>query len=1081
MHARYRIETAIDQGGMGTIYRAYDRLTETWVALKQLNLKPALVEDPATTAENIALRLSLAEEFRLLATLRHPHIVSVLDYGFVQETAFFTMELLTAGTPLVQAALGQSLAVKLQLLGQLLQTLEYLRRRQVVHRDLKPANVLVQAGQVKVLDFGLAVLEGQSATSVGSLLYMAPEAFDDRPATHATDLFAVGVMAYEMLTGQHPFATADINQLIEHILNTEPDYARLQGPQALQATVAQLLAKDPAARFATANDALAALIEASDLPLALETQATRASLIQSAQLVGRGAALAQLGEALRAALAGLGSTWLIGGESGVGKSRLLEELRIQALVRGAWVWQGQAVSEAGQAAQLWQNILRWLVLVVPLADLEAAVLKPFVPTLENLLGRAIADAPELEAKAAQDRFCAVVLALFQRVTAAQPVVLILEDLHWAGAFSRAVLAWLMRAVAELPLLIVATYRNDEQPDLPAALPPAQCLVLPRLNNAQVAELASAIFGLPVAQLTHLITFLYEQTEGNALFVVEVLRSLAEEAGLLQHIQHLALPEHLLVGGMQQVIQRRLQRIGAADTPWLALAAVAGRELDLRLLRALDERWNWAAWLSRCAEAAVLEPQGVAWRFAHEQLRYGVLSTLPEAQHRALHRTLAETLEQVYAEDLAPHLNRLVHHYTRTDQVEKQRHYLWLAGQQAQATPDFIKALDYYERLAALEVDPTLQVDFYLKYGAVLEALGRWPEAEAAYQLALAQATADAEAPAVAHSQKALGKLARQRGDYGAAQDWLAQALAHATAQPLSLAQIHAEFGAVLARCGDYAAAIGHVQTALNIARPLREVSTISSALSVLGQVYDRMGETDLAVAAFNEHSALQRLTGNRIGEAMALGRLGMLKVHNENYIEAQAILEASLALRREAGDKPGIAVATNNLGYALCLASKFAQSRALFQESLALRREMGSKSGEGHVIGNFGLAGYLEGLDYGAALAAYTQSLALGYEIGEKRLIHSDLVGIAACWAKLGQVPLAVQLVMAAEHLRAAMHLKLEPGERRLLQDVLTAGQKTLSAEVFEQAQSAGAAMALDEAVALALKVAANHRLADSK
>src|SRR5262249_36551848 len=158
-----------------------------------------------------------------------------------------------------------------------------------------------------------------------------------------------------------------------------------------------------------------------------ETAAIRESYLQAAELVGRDHELIQLTNAMDKAIDGHGSSWLVGGESGVGKSRFLEELRTLALVNGVLVVRGQCVSEGGALYAPWRPALRWLSLFTPLEKNEARVLKTIVPDIAEFVGYDVSDAPELSPLQAQERLLSAMLSVFKRQQ--QPIVLILEDLQ----------------------------------------------------------------------------------------------------------------------------------------------------------------------------------------------------------------------------------------------------------------------------------------------------------------------------------------------------------------------------------------------------------------------------------------------------------------------------------------------------------------------------------------------------------------------------------------------------------------------------------------------------------------------------
>ena len=720
---RYKLIKRIGHGGMGAVYEALDRLTQEHVALKRVIL-PTAVQQPGTGA-NLRVapgpaqrtapdyRLALAHEFRTLASLRHPHIISVLDYGFdADQQPFYTMELLRDAQTITQVATQSTFGEKIQLLLQVLQALAYLHRRGVIHRDIKPGNMLVASGQVKLLDFGLATVRDRSLDVdsiidndpvVGTLAYLAPEILKGAGARPYSDLYSVGMVAYEMFAGWHPFDTNNFASLIHDTLHETPDVVYLDVSQPIRDLVKRLLNKVPDLRYQTADDVMRALYSAADLTDPYETKPIRESYLQTARFVGREQELNELRAALTQTLSGQGSSWLIGGESGVGKSRLVDEMRAIALINGVQVVRGQASVNTTAPFALWRSVLANLALQSTLTELEATVLKPLVPDIENLVEFAVPDPNILDPDGTLSRLLAIVEEVMYRQ--GQPLLIILEDLQWAGQDLR-ILERLIRITSQVPIMILGTYRNDEMPKLPRQLPLMQLLTLERLAPDEIRALSTSILGEKAGQRDQVVDLLHKETEGNALFIVEVIRVLAEEAGQMDLVGDTTVPPAVFSQGIHSVIQRRLKRVPETDRFLLRIAAVMGRTLDLQVLSAINDN-DLQDWLARCTEASVFDVLDDRWRFAHDKLRESVVADIPAEDRSYLHQFIAQAIEDVYPNDRT-HTLTLAHHWRQAKQPERELPHVIAASELALSSADYVGAQQYAQR--ALELSGQLAVD-----------------------------------------------------------------------------------------------------------------------------------------------------------------------------------------------------------------------------------------------------------------------------------------------------------------------------------------------------------------------------------
>ncbi|QNM97901.1 serine/threonine-protein kinase [Chitinimonas koreensis] len=262
--AHYRIETTLGQGAMGVVYRAIDERLDRTVALKVLRLN-------LTPEERSEYAPRLQQEARSAARLNHPNIITVYDCGDVDGHAYLAIEYVEGKTlqALMEAGVKLSTGRVVKLARQLFSALDYAHEHHVVHRDIKPANLMLTAdGRLKITDFGIAQLPTsdltRAGTIVGSPRYMAPEQIEGKKLDGRADLFAAGIVLYQVLTGQRPFDGDHVATIAYRILHEAPVPIHELNPDVpdwLGALVMRCLEKDPAKRYQRAREARAELRE----------------------------------------------------------------------------------------------------------------------------------------------------------------------------------------------------------------------------------------------------------------------------------------------------------------------------------------------------------------------------------------------------------------------------------------------------------------------------------------------------------------------------------------------------------------------------------------------------------------------------------------------------------------------------------------------------------------------------------------------------------------------------------------------------------------------------------------------------
>src|SRR5256886_3684567 len=253
---RYRVERLLGAGAMGEVYRAYDPAIDRMVAIKVVR------PDLATGSGSDQWLQRFRREARAAGRRFHPNIIAILDFGEDHGMPFLAMEYVEGSSldSFLKASGPLDASRGVAIITQVLSALGFAHQNGIIHRDVKPSNIMIlNSGEVKVADFGIARIDASEFTIVGDLLgtpaYMAPEQFSGSPVDTRTDLFAAGVILFEMLTGVKPFRGKSITEIMSFMEKRGPEDIRALNPavpEALKYVISKSVAFDPAQRYADA-------------------------------------------------------------------------------------------------------------------------------------------------------------------------------------------------------------------------------------------------------------------------------------------------------------------------------------------------------------------------------------------------------------------------------------------------------------------------------------------------------------------------------------------------------------------------------------------------------------------------------------------------------------------------------------------------------------------------------------------------------------------------------------------------------------------------------------------------------------
>jgi tetratricopeptide (TPR) repeat protein len=1070
---------------MAVVYLAEHVVTGARVALKTIDCADA------------SLLSGIRREIHALRRVDHPGVVRIVAEGARGELPWYAMELVE-GRPLrehgedlgtkpdgewaadtipltgrgsqpavanerrtYQRAANGALPEILKLLRTVCDALAFVHGMGLVHRDLKPENVMVRDdGSTVLVDFGLAmqlrgvrgrdVLE-QSDRYIGTPAYMAPEQIDGELMDARVDLYALGCLMYELVTGSPPFVGSIDHVLDQHLRDSPvPPSLRVSDvPRALDELILGLLQKRPRDRIGYADDVAAALsrLGAGDAPPARRAEPH----LYRPRLAGRTAALSTVEEKLKNVRVARGDRVLVGGESGVGKTRFAMEVAISANRRGLAVVTGQCTSVAvgdGEVKAASLHPLRHLLSTMVDhcrergLDETARIFGPRGPALA-LVEPSIGDLPgqdrypkvtALPDSAARARLNGCLADTLAAFAEPRPIVLVIEDLQWADEASMSLLRSLDRAYfSAARVLVVGTYRSDEiGPDLRALLGASDVtrVDLGRLDSSAVARMVSDMISMPSPPAAF-IQLLVERSDGHPFFVAEYLRMAVRERMLVRNdngewqIQRLpgdgrSLREALpLPDELHALLIGRIDMLGPGALAAARIAAVLGREIDADLLAAatkLDDADHLEA-LEELRAHQIVEIKGRRVRFAHDKLREIIHAQIDEGERRRLHASAGAAIEARYGATpaLAGHFSELVHHYTTAHDHEKAFEYLVKAGQAALAASASREALGFFRRAIALDdarpgrgtasLGGLERAALDAQHGSTAFNLGLFPEAEASTGAAL---------------HRFLGKpITRRTGALAAVVDLGLQLVPQARLlldqrPPPAVDPVEQRRLAGAARASDLLAEIHyHKQDWIRAFAASLQTVTLATPLGVSIELAGAYG-----TLAFSSNSLhLSRLgaiydaragdAAKALGDPQVLGRVSMLKGSSEmlaaRFGEAHASLSIGLRCAREAEDTRHVEMCLALLAMIESTIGRPDRALGLYQDVGALARKSGSRQTQ-----NWALAG--QGLCE-LALGRAAQAIAV---FDERRAVAEDYQRDPVEWINHG--------IVAEAHLAAGDH-----------------------------------------------------------
>ena len=983
----YELLGFLGAGAMGEVYRARDVRLDRDVAVKLL--APHLTQNP------VALERFMREA-RAASALNHPNIITVYEIGEADEGGrFIAMEFVKGRTLRALGLEKPPIDSLMRAAEQIARALAVSHEKGIAHRDIKPENIMIRDdGYVKVLDFGLARLvqgrderfDGETTLGaseagllVGTLQYMSPEqAAGDprrRPLTTATDIFSFGLVLYELLARSHPFASDSPIAVLHDIVHEEaipPSKLNPDIPAALDVLIQGMLQKDARLRPTAVE------VETSLLELTVGRPVTvmrRTVATAKRSLVGRQPEHAQLRAVLEIAQTNHGLLLCVVGEPGIGKTTFVEEFlrKLGTEPRSCTVARGRC-SERLAGAEAYLPIIEAL---DSMLDTEAGrsiarAMRLLAPTWYSQVAPMASDSTpgggeSATTKAAsQERMKRELASFLQEVSRPRPIVLFLDDMHWADGSSVDMIAYLASRFDDMRLLIVVTYRQSElmlrqHPFFPLKLDLESrgfCreISMPMLTRHEVQQHLALEFPGHQFPATFL-DLMHTKTEGSPLFMVDVLRLLGDRGAIVQRDGAWQLAESLsgiersLPESVRSMIQRQLDRLTEGDRRLLLAASVQGHEFHsavvakaLKLDAAdVEDRFNELdrlyGFLHRVREEELPDRTAtLRYRFVHGLYYSALYDSLTPARRASLSASVAEAMLSFSGGQTESIASELALLFETARELPRAAAFFLRAAQHANLVFAYQESISLSAR--GLELVRNLpdgldrdrqELPLLVTHAVGLTASKGYAAPEVGQSFARARELCQriGNIPELFPVLHGLYRFYFVRADLAAARELSEQlmSLAHAGNEDLFI-EARRALGNTLFLLGDSVQARSHLEESLKAYDPERHPSHVRlygidpgvASRSVAALVLWNLGYPDQARDRIRESLSLARSLGHPFTLAWALSYAAVVSQHRRELDACEAQADEILALSNDHGYALWLAAATIIRG--CCMAAK---------------------------------------------------------------------------------------------------------------------------------------------------------------
>ncbi len=940
---------------------------EVWLVLDEKEKKDVAVKILKQCDE--ASKFKFKREFHILNKLKDPGIVEV--YEFLQNShILYSMEFIKGKNirdflfsydwcdegerkgPYYIHKEGLEWAFKI--FYQTCVTLNYIHSQNIIHRDLKPENIFfdMEKSYVKILDFGLVKEEEFSLYKTkqdiiqGTPAYICPELIEGREIDLRADLYSLGVIFYELLTGKLPFSSNSIMLLLEAHLKEIPISPRVHNPLIplkMEKLILNLLEKEPYKRIPFALEVAKKIKEiwenfkfGEDETVIKEGKTVAIEVAIPEQLlivpwIGKRKEMEEIEEGIKKLSFKRGSFFLIEGEHGIGKSRLLEEIKAKGIGYGFEVYSTIGKEETPYPFYIFEKILKDISKKHKnkIKDMGGFIFK-FFPELQREMSQEdlFQTLPEIDPKGEKARLFYSFYSLIENLSTDKPVIFLFDDMHLADSSSLELINHLIYnsifSEKQLPVLFILSFISEEtnletRNLLTKYKSKGKNIILKPFSIEETQEYVKELLQSPEELPIFFISNLYNQTGGNPFFITETIRALID-AGILARksgeykwliqlteeaqrmtiaLEKLQLPESI-----KENLKMRLKKYNEKEIITLQGAALIGKKFPFILWQKISDfkEEEILDLAEKLLKDKILKELPMEYlEFTNDQIRKLIIEEISNLRKKRFQGKIADAILMLYKEIPEDLYFSLAQNLEASDREKEARNYYLKLGEKALKVYDLVQGEEFWNKVLKFSEDKEKIIPLK-KLGDIMVYKGKYKEGEDFYKSALN--LIEPESEEFFEVQISLVSLFEQRGNIKEAEDMLEKIMKLLGGKNYQriFAWSFYHKGIIEYQKGNFEESLENFKNSLHIFEDLNEVEGVLSVYGFMGAPYFSLGRPEKTEEIFQRGVLIAEKYGDFRRKLLSLSNLVSLQLNLGLFEKAEINIEEALKIAQSVGD-----------------------------------------------------------------------------------------------------------------------------------------------------------------------------------